>query len=146
MRNLRSLFVSFCLALIFVGCATFEKHENSAKLVTQYAVMKFAEQSSPERRDERIANVKRIAEGVKALATNQEVSIEGLQSVVGAQIAKLGLSPADSFLAMALVQMVAEELKARVGDGVLSADAKLQVAEVMDWVIGATAFVPKVGP
>lgn len=141
-KFLSALILSFTL----LGCATFNQHQGTAKLVTQYAVMKFAEQSSAERRDERIANVRKVAEGVKAVVGNEAVSIEGLQSLVGDQIAKLNLSPADTFLALALVQAISDELKVKVGEGVLTAEQKVQVSEVMDWVIQAAAFVPKVNP
>lgn len=124
-----------------LGCATLEKSPNTAKLVTQYAVMKFAEQSSDERRVERIANVRKIAEDVKSLAANQTVSVPGLQAAVMAQVAKLGLSPADSFLASALVQVVADELAAKIGDGVISPEKMLVVSQVMDWVIDATKLI-----
>lgn len=138
---MRKFLIALLLSVSMLGCATLEKSPNTAKLVTQYAVMKFAEQSSDERRVERIANVRKIAEDVKSLAANQTVSVPGLQAAVMAQVAKLGLSPADSFLASALVQVVADELAAKIGDGVISPEKMLVVSQVMDWVIDATKLI-----
>jgi hypothetical protein len=136
MRNLAVILLSLSL----LGCATIEQNPNTAKLVTQYAVLKFAEQSSPDRRAERLANVKRIATDVKAIASNEATSITALRSAVDVQIAKLSLSPADQLLARGLVDMVAQELVKRVGAGTLDANAKLVVSTVMDWVLEAAAM------
>ena len=54
MRNLAAILLSLSL----LACSTIEQNPNTAKLVTQYAVLKFAEQSSPDRKAERLANVK----------------------------------------------------------------------------------------
>lgn len=136
---MRKLLVTL-LAISLVGCATIEKNPNTAKLVTQYAVLKFAEQSSADRRAERLANVKRIATDVKAIATNESASISILQSAVDVQIAKLNLSAADKLLARGLVDMISQELTKRVGAGVLSPEAKLTVAQVMDWIVEAASM------
>lgn len=136
---MRKLIV-LALALSLAGCATIEKNPNSAKLVTQYAVLKFAEQSSPERRAARLENVKKIAADVKAIAANEDASIGFLQSAVDLQIAKLNLSPADKLLAKGLVDMISQELLKRVGAGALSPDAKVQVSLVMDWILEAAAM------
>jgi hypothetical protein len=137
MRNLSILILSAVLC----GCATIEENPNTAKLVTQYAVLKFDEQSSPARRAERMANVVRIATDVKAIAANEVTSVSSIRGVVATQIAKLNLSPADQLLANGLADILAQELAKRVGDGALDAEQRLIVGQVMDWVLEAAAMV-----
>lgn len=141
------VFVASILALSLASsCATLENNPASAKLVTQYAVLKFAEQSSADKRAERIANVQRVATDVKAIAAGEPVSIGLLKAAVGAEIAKLNLSPADTMLANALVDMLAIELSERVGEGILDPDQLVQVAKVMDWIIEAAALASPPAP
>lgn len=125
------------LLIVLSGCATFEKHEPTARLVTQYAVLKYAERLPEESRATRIERIKSIAAEVKAL-TSGETSLSLLQLAVSAQLDKAGLSPADRLLADGLVQIIGAELQQRIGDGVLSPEQLVQVSEVMDWIIAAT--------
>ena len=125
---------------LLVGCSTIEQNPNTAKLVTQYAVLKFAEQSSPDRKAERLANVIKVATDVKAIAANEVTSITALRSAVDVQLAKLKLSPADQLLARGLVDIVAQELAKRVGSGVLDDKQRLVVNDVMSWVIEAASM------
>lgn len=138
---MRTLIAALVSILLFASCATIEQNPNTAKLVTQYAVLKFAEQSSDGRRAERISNVIKIATDVKAIAANEVTSISSLRGVVGTQVAKLGLSPADQLLAFGLADIVAQELIKRVGEGQLNDSQRLVVGQVCDWIIEAAKAV-----
>lgn len=129
------------LCALLAGCATIEENPNTAKLVTQYAVLKFAEQSSADRRAERLANVARIAADVKAIAANEVTSVSSIRAAVAIQIQKLNLSPADQLLANGLADILAQELAKRVGDGALNPEQRLIVGQVMDWVLEAAQMV-----
>ena len=127
-------------AALLLGCATLEERPATAKLVTQYAVLKFADQSSPIKRADRIAKVVDIATQVKGMSAGESVSVGLLKGAVYSELLKLELAPPDALLANALVDLLAEELLARVGDGVLSPEQQLQVVQVMDWIIEAAAM------
>src|SRR5215203_13675 len=103
--KLKSLSV-FIFTVLLCGCAFLRESPSTAKLLVQYSVSKFAEQSSPDRRIDRLNNVKKVATGVKAVAANETTSIPLLRAVVMAQVAKLQLSPADTILATGLVDMI----------------------------------------
>lgn len=132
--------IALLSALMLAGCKSIEERPATAKLVTQYAVLKFAEQSSADKRAVRIEHVRRIAADVKAIAAGEPVSLALLKGAAFSEISKLQLSPADTLLAHALVDLIAEEIALRVGDGVLSPDQLVQVAQVMDWVVEATTL------
>jgi hypothetical protein len=138
MRKLATVYLAF---LMLFGCATdqFQRHETTAKLVTQYAVLKYAERLPEEQKVERIARIRTIATDVKALASG-DTTLLALHAVVNQQLDKAGLTAADRLLANGLVDIIVAELQARIGDGVLSAEQRVQVTTVLDWVIQATAL------
>lgn len=138
MRRLAALYFAF---LLLVGCATdqFTRHETTAKLVTQYAVLKYAENIPDDQRTARVERIRTIATDVKALASG-DTTLVALHDVVNQQLDKAGLSAADRLLANGLVDVIVAELQARIGDGVLSPEQRVQVVAVLDWVIQATAL------
>lgn len=125
------------ILLILTACATFKEHETTAKLVTQYATLKYLEKVPAAELDQRRERIRAIATDVKALATG-ETSLILLQAAVSSQLDKAGLSPADRLLADGLVQVIVAELQQRIGSGVLSPEQLVQVSQVLDWVITAT--------
>ena len=126
------------LSLVLSSCATFKDNQNTAKLVTTYAVLKTLEQSAPEVREERKVRIRTIATDVQSLAVGTgEVTLDFLKAEVEKRL-PTNLSPADKFLASALVEAVVTELQSRVGAGLLSEDQKYQVSTVLQWVIDAT--------
>lgn len=125
------------LLIALSGCASLEKHEPTARLVTQYAVLKYAEKLPADSRAARIERIRTIAIEVKAMTTG-ETSLSLLQLAVASQLDKAGLSPADRLLADGLVQIISAELEERIGTGVLAPEQLVQVSEVMDWIIAAT--------
>ena len=136
MRRLAIVYLSF---IMLVGCATFEKHETTAKLVTQYATIKYIEQIPEADKIERKARIVAVATDAKALASG-DTTLTALQTAVNEQLDKAGLSPADRLLANGLVEIIVAELQARIGEGVLSPEQRVQVVEVLDWVIQAAAM------
>lgn len=136
----KALFAPFIVLCIFLaGCQTLKDNSAAVQLATQYAVLKFIEQSPPESRTARVENIRRIATEARNLVSG-ESSVSLLQSLVSSELAKLNLSSADRMLADGLVSMIAAELQSRVGDGLLSADQKVQAQTVLDWVIAATQY------
>lgn len=131
-------FVGVVIALaVTSSCSLLESRPATAQLAVQYAVFKLAEQSSDAERPRRLNNIEIIAASVKGLAASDETTLADLQREVNGQIDKLKLSPADNLLAKSLANLIADELRIRISNGLLKPDDVVQVARVMDWVIEA---------
>jgi hypothetical protein len=119
-------------ALQLAGCGTVERHETTAKLAVTYATLKGVEKGLDP------ARTRAVAERAKAIVAGDAVTLVGLQEAISTELAGLELSPADRMLAGILVSAIAQELQLRIGVGVLSAEQKVKVGEVLQWVIDAT--------
>lgn len=120
------------LGLQLAGCGTLERHENTARLAVTYATLKGIEKGLDPVR------TRAVAESAKAIVSGEAVTLTALQEAISTELAGLDLSPADRFLADALVGAIAQELQLRIGTGVLSPEQKVEVGEVLQWVISAT--------
>lgn len=134
-----SLLILTTLAL--ASCATLKENDGTVKLSVQYAVIKLAEQSSSDKRVSRLNNIKQTALAAKALAANDQTTVIALRNSIAAQIAQLNLSPADALLANALADFIAEEIRDRIGEGILKPDDAVFIGNVMDWIIEACDIV-----
>lgn len=121
-------------ALQLAGCSTIERHENTARLAVTYATLKGVEKGLDPVR------TRAVAESAKAIVSGEAVTLTGLQEAIAAELAGLELSPADRMLANVLVSAIAQELQLRIGTGVLSPEQKVEVGQVLQWVIDATAL------
>lgn len=137
--------VSILLALAFglgafAGCASTPAAQKKiiAKLAVQYAVLKVAD-----KKPEKAAKIAEIAKEVQTVAGGDGANtVDLLMALVRVKVSTLNLDAADKVLAGALVDMVGEELKAELGEGVLSSDKLLFVGEVAGWIVDAAAGVP----
>jgi hypothetical protein len=120
------------LGLQLAGCGTLERHENTARLAVTYATLKGIEKGLDPVR------TRAVAESAKAIVSGEAVTLTGLQEAISGELGGLDLSPADRFLADALVSAIAQELQLRIGTGVLSPEQKVEVGQVLQWVISAT--------
>jgi hypothetical protein len=139
MRNFRLPIVAI-IAMALAGCTFLQERPDVAKAGTQYGVIKLIKNSATEVRAERKQRIVRIATDVKETAPARPTTVAELKAAVVAEIAKHNLAAEDLVLINLVVDGVTKELLKRVGDGVLDANAKLQVDEVMDWIIEATAL------
>jgi hypothetical protein len=85
-----------------------------------------------------------IAQDIKRYAAGESVTIESLQAMIISRLPS-SLSQADKVLALALVETVMVELRARVAGNLLSPDRLLVVEQVGDWVIEATEIASPSG-
>ena len=132
----------------FTGCVTTgtgptpATQKAIAKLAVQYAVLKVANNNP-----EKAAKAAAIAVQVKALAGGQGANtVDLLIAIVRVEVGKLNLKAEDALLADALVDLVAQELEARLGSGVLTSEKLLIVGEVAGWIVDAAALVPSNSP
>lgn len=143
--SMKTKLVSIILALAFgfgafAGCASTPAAQQKvlAKLAVQYAVLKVAD-----KKPEKAAKIAEIAKEVQAVAGSEGAeTVDLLIALVRVKVATLNLDAADKVLAGALIDMVGEELKAELGEGVLSTDKLLVVGEVAGWIVEAAAGIP----
>lgn len=154
MRFAQRFFTSF-IALFFLGvfllgvfasmagCKPSE--QLASKIAVQYAVGKYVERQPQELRAETAARISATADVVGKLVENDSVTIDSLRAYVAQRLGDR-LSPADKLLAGAIIDAAAVELKARVGDGVIKPEQRIQVREVLSWVTeAAAAYAPPAG-
>ncbi len=133
--------------LALSGCSSIpaDQQKTVAKLAVQYAVLKVADKNPV-----KAARVAAIAKEVQAIAGGEGANtVDLLLAIARTKVATLKLDAADQVLASALIDMVGQELKARLGTGVLTSDKLLIVGEVAGWIVEASALVPateKAGP
>ena len=117
------------LVLVFlVGCSMLDKHQASAKLAIQYATIKYIDGSD----DKRERTLKVTANARELAATG--ATLDAIDQAIRDSIDWNKLDDADKLLANALLDIVGEELKARIGEGTLDPDQVLAVEAVLGWI------------
>lgn len=125
---------------VLAGCKPSE--QLASKIAVQYAVGKYVEHQPQDARAETAKRISDTARLVGQLVENDSVTIDSLRAYVAQRLGDK-LSPADKLLAGSIIDAAAIELKARVGDGVIKPEARVQVREVLGWVTeAAAAYAP----
>lgn len=133
------LFVIAFALITLPACTTLGKNVDQSKIIVQVETMKVIE-ADRNHTAERAKQIREVAvEGKQFLDTNT-VSVSLLADSINARLAVLDLAPSDRLLAAALVDAVVAELSARVGAGALSPEQRLNVSQVLGWIISATEF------
>jgi predicted negative regulator of RcsB-dependent stress response len=131
-RLFSAIFAISC-AILFTSCSTISERPVLAQVAVQYATIKVL-QNNPDR----APRVIEIAQFIRANAGNEQAAtVALLEAAVRSQIDFSKLDPADAMLVDILIATVREELVARLGDGVLSPEHVLLVAEVAGWIESA---------
>lgn len=133
-----SLFV-FAIGLLLSACTAIESNPVTARLAVVYASLKVIESAPISQQAARRARIHQIALDAKTLISGEAVTIALLEAAIRDRVDFTKLSPADTALADALIDMVMQELQNRVGTGLLDPAQVLAVNTVLDWVIEATA-------
>ena len=133
---MKSLIVSFVAVLALSGCATLGTGAAGEKLVIQAATMKVIE--ADEDRAAKAAKIRAAVDQARVWLDVGGITLADLRSAMLARIG--GLEPSDRLLAAALIDAVAVELEARIGDGILDADKRVRVNAVLSWIAEAASF------
>lgn len=120
------------LALLLPSCATLSQRPIAAQIVVQQATLRFIG-SDPER----AAKVAEMAEQLQALVSAEPVTVDHLQAQAIQALAVAELELADQHLAEGLILLVAEELRARVGDQTIPPPGLVEAEAVLGWVVSA---------
>jgi hypothetical protein len=133
------LWVLMCAVLFLPGCSSMQARPAATSLVVSYATMKYIEQAPLETRGARAARVIAMAELIQGAAGDAEMTIQALQ---GLALEKLpgDLAQSDRLLAMGLVNVVAQELLARVGHGGLESESLVRLSTLLEGVKQSAAF------
>jgi hypothetical protein len=130
--------IGILLVLTITGCSFFGKPENqpTAKVLVQYATAKAIKGDTS-----RALRVKAIATEVQAaLKSDEQATVVLISGLIRAKVKWDRLSPEDRALGEYLIQLIEQELTARLGDGILSPDKMLVAVDVLQWVIDATEY------
>lgn len=142
--KLRLMIAALAASITLAGCTALQNFLDSnggtAELGVTYATMKYIEKAGDvDAQIARATRVRLVAEDVKETARGDSVTVEALKAYVMGRL-PADLSPADRFLADALIEALVAELQQRVGIGVLDADQLLVVDTLLEWVIKATTY------
>lgn len=143
-------FVAYFLSMIALvsllfaipGCKLLEEHGAAVQLIASQASARYIESKPAADRPAVAARVVSIANAVKKAATDDTSTIVELSNLA-VSLLPTNLSPADRALAVELIAVLAQELKAKIGSGDLKPDDKVRVGLVLDAVIlGASGYAP----
>lgn len=123
-------------AILATGCSVLSQPATPTEtLVVQYVTLKVVDGDPAT-----AAKVIDIAKEARSYFDNELVSVAIVREAVLKRVSKLDLDAADTLLATALVDAVASELQARVGEGLIAPDAKVRVNQVLDAVVQAASL------
>ena len=125
-----AVLVGGIIASSMSGCAALTQHSAAVELIVSQAAMRYIEGAAPLARVDRARRVVAIAEKILPLVSSDKVTVEQLASIALAAIPS-DLSPADRALALSVINIAAQELRNKVGEGVLAADAVVTVKGVI---------------
>lgn len=135
-RHFLMLFLLAC-AIALAGCASTGGNDQQTQIVEQlaiqYAVMKVVDNDP-----DKAARVSKIAHDAKTWLVSDTATIDVLEAAVREQIDWTKLDQANTLLVNALLAEVDLQLRSRVSVGVLTSDQKVQVNQVLDWIIAVT--------
>jgi len=144
MRKLKEFsFLLLCLVVVLmVGCATFEKHIDTEKLIVQIATMKVIEVGdTAEQRHERAARIVSVVSDARTWLSSGGVNLGDLRFKLDERLGELDMQPSDRILASMLIDQVLIGLNERVVNDVKMPvppeEFVYQVNTVLAWVEGA---------
>lgn len=130
-------------ALTFAGCASLgtATQQTAEQLVVEYATLKvIGSGSTTALRQAKAAQILSIASTAQVDVANPAATLATVTAQVAVRIAALNLSPADQLVANALVQVVTDDLAAKIGTGVLNPEQVTSVNTVLGWVVQAASM------
>lgn len=131
-----SVLIVLLAALFLPGCTSLQQGDATAKLAVTYATLKTIEAGDDHA--VRAAEVVAIAREAKRFLNSETVTVALLEHSVRSRL-PVDLSPADRLLADSLIGAVVAELETRVGIGVIDAEQRLVVNQVLGWIIDAAS-------
>lgn len=132
-----------CLAaLAFVGCASFDQHFDTEKIIVQVATMKVIEVGDTAiERSQRAERILDVASNARTWLNTGGVNLGDLRAALDQRLDELQLQPSDRILANMLIDQVMIGLNDRIVNGVKMPvppeEFVYQVNTVLDWIESA---------
>jgi hypothetical protein len=135
--------IILCVGMfIFSGCwATVATVASNPVFQTtvQYGVMKYLGKNP-----DKVSPAERIVDSlIKYTSQETELTIKDLEDLVVESIPWEKLEPADQLLLTNLLITVRDQVRERIGDGLLDAEDKVQVLQFLSWIKQAIYFAQK---
>lgn len=146
MKNFYAKFVTSYVLLVLAvsGCAALDRHSAIVSLAVSQATMRYIESKPEGERSAVASRVARVADDVAKVASGKPITIAELAELALSAIPD-NLNPSDRELALAIVQVAAQELQNKVGENILTAEQTVTVREILDAVkIATSAYTPRV--
>jgi hypothetical protein len=133
------LAIASMTALTLPACQTLDEHGATVKLAITYATMKYIDASGPAAAVNRAARVAAFANQALNAVEGDGFELSAFKAHIMQNLAP-DLSTADRVLAVALIDVIAQELQLRIGEGVLTPETRVKAKQVLTWIHEATAY------
>lgn len=125
------------------GCATVKENSAVVELLVSQAAIRYIEAEKPSNRVARAIEVIQYVELLDRFASDEAVTIDTLTSLAMQNLSP-NLSVADRQLALSVINIGSNELRKRIGEGILSPDDRVSVRGVLAAIsTGAEIFVAR---
>lgn len=114
----------------FTGCATLRDHSATVNLVISQAVLRYIDEAPPALRNTRAAEVLKVVSQIEKLTDGDEITVTELAAVAASYVPD-SLSVADRQLALGVINIASQELRKRIGEGVLKPDQLSSVRDML---------------
>ena len=135
MKYISAIIVMF--AMLFSGCSVLSTvAEDQNQLAVQYATLKVLERNdvSNERVLELVAKAKTYVE------TSENVAVAALVDEARVRLIASSISPADQLLIEVILSRAQERIEAKLGDGILAEEQRVQLFTVLTWIEEAASI------
>lgn len=131
----------FLIPFLFQSCVALTAFTTAVQnpvlqSAVQYGVIKFlsGNQNKISKAEEIVDKLMRFAE------QSAQITISDMEKIVMTSIPWEKLDKADQFILMELLEQISQEVRARIGDGLLKEDDKIKVKEFLYWIKKAIEF------
>lgn len=131
----------FLIPFLFQSCVALTAFTTAVQnpvlqSAVQYGVIKFlsGNQSKISKAEEIVNKLMKFAE------QSAQITISDMEKIVMTSIPWEKLDKADQFILMELLENISQEVRARIGDGLLEEEDKIKVKEFLYWIKKAIEF------
>lgn len=131
----------FLIPFLFQSCVALTAFTTAVQnpvlqSAVQYGVIKFlsGNQSKISKAEEIVNKLMKFAE------QSAQITISDMEKIVMTSIPWEKLDKADQFILMELLEQISQEVRARIGDGLLEEEDKIKVKEFLYWIKKAIEF------
>lgn len=130
--------IALTLAFAFLtGCSVLSTvAEDQNQLAVQYATLKVLERDDVS--NERVLEL--VAKAKTYIQTSETVAVSALVDEARAKLTASSISPADQLLIEVILSRAQERIEAKLGDGILAKEQRVQLLTVLNWIEQAASI------